>query len=255
MNDQNTTTETTHEGFVPLMRRFRFHPFWTEPRRFSRAEAWIDLLFRAHYSEKPETIVDRGEEITLNEGDVLTSMLTLSKDWRRSRTFVKNFIKTLEKNGEILINRMDNRRLIIHIVKFAYFKRLIQQNGQQTLQQSGQQKSNRKTHKNKDNKENKENIKYLGNIPKDLKNLKPKIGTGITKDWQELAFRYANYLNIKLSDPDLKARWLKFFKENHTKKVIHSALSFLVDYPPFQELKEAEHKIKYFFAYCFKHDN
>lgn len=151
----NNTNKEKFEGFVPLMRRFKDNPLWTEKRKFSRAEAWIDLLFKARYSETPKDISDRGESITINEGDVLTSMLTLSKDWRRSRAFVKNFIKTLEKHESILINTMDNRRLIVHIVRFSYFKKLIQYSVQQNEQQTLQQNDNRTTYKKKENKGNK----------------------------------------------------------------------------------------------------
>jgi hypothetical protein len=156
-----------YEGFIPLMRRFKEHPFWTEPRRFSRAECWIDLLFRAHYGEKEEVILDRGEEIIIKEGYVLTSIVSLASAWKRSRSFVRGFLSGLQNRGQISIIRMDNRRTILYIVKFGYFKSLIQQSRQQTEQQTGQQKSNRKTYKNKDNKEN--NILSKDNIDKKSK--------------------------------------------------------------------------------------
>lgn len=164
MEEKIKDNNRNHEGFIPLMRRFKDNPLWLEKRKFSRAEAWIDLLFKAHYKNEPEEVIDRGEKIVLSEGDVLTSILTLSKDWKWSRTRVKNFISFLNQNGFLKIIRLDNRRLIINIVKFGYFKNIIQQTGQQTGHQTGQQKYNRKTYNNKYNKDNKINILSKDNI-------------------------------------------------------------------------------------------
>jgi hypothetical protein len=90
------------------------------------------------------------------------------------------------------------------------------------------------------------------NLKISLKSLTSNVG--ISKQWQDTAFRYAFYLKIDLSEPKLKARWLKFFKENVGKKSVSLALSYLADYPPFTSLKSAENKIKYFFAYCYNND-
>lgn len=89
--------------------------------------------------------------------------------------------------------------------------------------------------------------------PRDLTSLKEeahkKIG-GISTVWQDKAFRTAETLKINLKDSPFKGRWLKFFKDNQNGKV-DMAVSYLVDYPPFNVLDEDEHKMKYFFAYYY----
>lgn len=201
-NDKQLRSEH-FEGFIPLMRRFRDNPLWTEKRKFSRAEAWIDLLFRARYSETPETIIDRGEQITLNEGDILTSIRSLSKDWRWSRTRVKNFISFLQQNGSLKILRLDHRRLIINVVKLGYFKRLIPQTGPQTLPQTGPQKSHRKANKNKVNKVNKvnNNIYIKEKKKKEKKYIKEKKEKE-KKAYKEPKKRYSSLKEI--SDKEIK---------------------------------------------------
>lgn len=32
------------EGYIPISRKLFEHPFWSEKREFSYAEAWIDIL-------------------------------------------------------------------------------------------------------------------------------------------------------------------------------------------------------------------
>lgn len=68
-------------GAIPLLRKFRDHAFWKERRTFSRAEAWIDLLFDARYGKEPEELIDRGELLIIKRGEILTSILKLSEKW------------------------------------------------------------------------------------------------------------------------------------------------------------------------------
>ncbi len=145
-------------GAIPLLRKFRDHPFWKEKRRYSRAEAWIDFLYIARYSESAEEILDRGETICICYGQILTSIITLSDRWKRSRTWIRNFIKTLEENESIKIIKMDNRRTIVEIVNMLQVRNLLRHSKQQTGQQDERQKSDKKTYKNKDNTTNKVNI-------------------------------------------------------------------------------------------------
>jgi hypothetical protein len=104
--------------------------------------------------------------------------------------------------------------------------------------------------KNKELEEEKEDIN-TGDRPEIKKSLRP-IGSilqdkyGISAEWQDKALRYADKLNIKLTEA-LKGRWLKVFKQaSGGRKVINleRAFTYLVDYP--NKLSNEE-KIKYFF--------
>ncbi len=161
MEDQNKQNQTKYRfgGAIPLLRKFQQDPFWTERRKFSRAEAWIDLLFMARYGTETEEIWNRDELIPIRYAQILTSVVTLARKWKRSRAWVKNFINVLEKKQSISIITMDNRRTILEIVNMDKIKELLQNNEQQTLHQTEQHKSSRKTYKDKDNKVNKEIIK------------------------------------------------------------------------------------------------
>ncbi len=89
-------------------------------------------------------------------------------------------------------------------------------------------------------------LSSVGAILQDKYKFSPTPTNGITKQWQDKAFRYAEKLNIALSD-DLKGRWLKVLKQadlGRKNKNLEQAYSYLVDYP--KQLSREE-KIKYFF--------
>ena len=152
MDKKTPQREDGFRGAIPLLRKFIEHPFWNENRKFSRAEAWIDLLFMARFSEKDEQILDRGEVITIRYGQILTSTVTLSVKWNRSRTWVQQILRILEKNESIKYIRMDSRRTILEIVKMGYVKSLLKQKDSRL----DSRLDSRKTYNNKDNKDNKE---------------------------------------------------------------------------------------------------
>jgi len=160
MENENRQSQTKYRfgGAIPLLRKFQQDPFWTERRKFSRAEAWIDLLFMARYGTETEEIWNRDELIPIRYAQILTSIVTLAGKWKRSRAWVKNFLNVLEKKQSISIITMNNRRTILEIVNMGKIRELLQNNEQQTLHQTKQHKSSKKTYKDKDNIINKEII-------------------------------------------------------------------------------------------------
>jgi len=146
-----------HEGYIPLFRRFLDNELWTEKRKFSKAEAWIDLMFMARYGKETEEIIDRGELIKIGYGEILTSIKTLAKKWHRSETWVRALLEHLESKRSIKKHIKKNRRTIIEVVKLGYFQELVKKRSTERLTEEAQKK-HRKSHKNKDNKEKKDNI-------------------------------------------------------------------------------------------------
>lgn len=70
-------------------------------------------------------------------------------------------------------------------------------------------------------------------ISKKAELLKAKKPPGISIEWQEKAFRYADKLGIKL-DNSLKARWLKAFKQSSEGRKaanLETAYRYLIDHP------------------------
>ncbi len=72
-------------------------------------------------------------------------------------------------------------------------------------------------------------------------------GVGITKEWQDKAFRYAKDLRIELT-PQNKPQWLKVFKqaaEGRKSGNIERAYSYLIDYP---KPLSSQAKMMFFFS-------
>lgn len=271
---ENPTISEPFKGALPLLRKFREHPFWCEKRSFSRAEAWIDLLFKARYSSEITKILDRGEVIEIGYAQILTSKLTLARDWQRSPTWIRALIDYLVKNNSIKIIEMNNRRTIIEIVKLGEIKEQLQKSSQQNIRQSKDQKSNKNTYKNTDNNQNK-NINYckadikndqscnknISSIREILKKYQISSGMNISTPYQAEALHYANKLKINLDDSFVKkykldSRWISLFKQANFNTILKSKLattySKVADYTNFLNLKSHE-KILYFFK-CFSND-
>jgi len=135
------------QGWIKLHRQIMENEFYFS-ERFTRSQAWVDLLLLANH--KPNTVFIRGNEVNTNIGELCFSELTLAKRWNWNRKTVDKFLGML-KNKEMLDIRKTRLTTIISIKKWN----LYQGDGQQSIQQNGQQKDNRTdTNKNDKNVEN-----------------------------------------------------------------------------------------------------
>lgn len=130
-------------GWIKLHRQLQECPIWYG-ERFSKGQAWVDLLMLANHSDKE--ILFNGEIITVKRGQYLTSTVKLSEKWLWNRKTVMSFLKLLEKDK--MISRVsDNKKTLITIENYEIYQSKEdfngqhggQHNGQQDNQQSGQQ--------------------------------------------------------------------------------------------------------------------
>ncbi len=106
-------------GWIKLHRQIMDSEFYKEPRRFSRSEAWIDILLRANHEE----------EDGIEAGSFLTSYNELAKSWGWSKSTTWNFLKYLSAQNMIVLglndfgtdNRTDSRT-VIAIVKWEFYQ-------------------------------------------------------------------------------------------------------------------------------------
>lgn len=130
------------QGWISLHRQIIENEFWF-CERFTKAQAWIDLLLLA--THKPTTVFIRGIEINLKPGELCYSQLTLAKRWKWNRKTVNKFLSMLQTR-QMVDNKKSRVTTIISIKKWNEF----QTNGQQ----SGQQKDNNLDTNNNDNNVN-----------------------------------------------------------------------------------------------------
>lgn len=144
------------QGYIKLYRQLQEHELWKEKRKFSRAEAWIDLLMLANH--KPAKIIVRGILISLEAGDLFWSQDELAKKWSWSKTKVNSFLKMLEKEGQISY-KVDYRIGITSIVNWAKFQQS-DTTDQDTNQTTEKPQKSYKLDSNK-NVKNEKNVKNI----------------------------------------------------------------------------------------------
>ena len=179
------------EGWIKLHRKLTDNPLW-KCEKFTRGQAWVDLLLLANHEYGYFYL--RNHKIEIQRGQVGYSQLKLAKRWKWSRNKTKKFLNDMEKEQQ-LIQQQSKSTSIITIINY----RLYQQKGQQQVQQqdnsratAGQQQDtnkNDKTVKNEKNKEEKEvfnefRILYPGK--KRGNETEFKDFTKKHKDWKEI---------------------------------------------------------------------
>ena len=101
------------EGWIKLHRQIEENEFWFS-EKFTRAQAWIDILLLARHKTGLATI--RGVDIHLSPGQLCYSQKSLAKRWKWNVKTVNKFLSTLEKR-EMVDTRKNNITTIITIKK------------------------------------------------------------------------------------------------------------------------------------------
>lgn len=105
-------------GWIKLHRAITDNPLWdAEP--FTKAQAWIDLLIHANFSDNQ--IYIKGQLINVKKGQQARSELTLAKEWKWSRGKVKRFLSQLKNNGMIEI-KTSHLTSIISICNYSIYQ-------------------------------------------------------------------------------------------------------------------------------------
>ena len=110
-------------GFIRLSRKFFKHPFWTEDRTRSLAEAWLDLIRSARFEVAPEKLIVKMKTVTINRGELRASQRFLSKRWNWSVGKVNRFMNLLEDEG-MIERRKEHSETIVSIANYDYYNPL-----------------------------------------------------------------------------------------------------------------------------------
>lgn len=89
--------------------------FYKEPRKFSKYEAWIDLLLRANHKE----------EDGIQAGSFKTSYGELAKAWSWNKKTVWDFLKSLEQENMIAVTgneKVTAKETVIALVNWATYQ-------------------------------------------------------------------------------------------------------------------------------------
>ena len=165
-------------GWVKVYRSLRDNEIWDGNEPYDKRSAWIDLLLRA--THKDTKFLLGNTTIELIPGQVFTSELKLSKEWKWSRCKVRALLELLKKIGQIQTPEKTTRYTIITITNWELYQiREIEKDNE---------KDNGKTSK-----------KHQKDIYKNIKNIKNK--KDITKVISSVGLKpycaVINYLNEK----------------------------------------------------------
>ena len=156
-------------GWIKLYRQVRRNPLFREKRKFSKFEAWVDMLLEANHCDKE--VLLGNELITVSRGSFITSEQKLANRWRWSRTKIRSFLKLLSNEGDpMIVKKSDSKKTTITIVNYDIY--------QDTETAKRQQKDNEKTAK----KQRKNTTKNDKNVKNDKKN---KYSCAFEEFWKE----------------------------------------------------------------------
>jgi hypothetical protein len=157
MSDYNQDYE---KNFLFLNRNLLNNPMWLS-QKFTRGQAWVDILMMTNYQSHAEFDV-RGIEITLKQGEFSRAEDKLAARWKWHRTTVERFFSALKVRHQIELVRTKPQKVYRILNWEKYQKSDIKTDIRTTL----------KRHKNdirtdifnKENKENKEKIDNLRSL-------------------------------------------------------------------------------------------
>ena len=145
------------EGWIKLHRQITDNKLWF-CERFTKAQAWIDLLLLANHN--PSTFFVRGNEVILKRSQLGYAITTLAKRWKWNERTVNKFLSMLQKDGMIHY-RKSSITTVITIRNYG----LYQDNTGQNTEQSKNRIQTNKNDKNEKKRYNDDFEKFWSIFP------------------------------------------------------------------------------------------
>ena len=105
-------------SYVNIFRSLCNDSIWTA-EKFTRGQAWVDMILRAN--SKEGHIRKRGIRIDLERGQLGYSLKELARLWDWSEGKIRRFVKELEEDGKIKVDRT-NVSCTITIVNYHFYQ-------------------------------------------------------------------------------------------------------------------------------------
>ena len=192
-------------GWIKLHRSIQEHWLYTEKRKFSKFEAWNDILLTVNFTEG-KTII-KGKLIQIKRGESILSLDSWAKRWGWDKSAVRRFLNTLQKDNMI---ELKNETITTRLIVCKYDTYQDERNADET--QMKRKRNADETHltpieEEEERKEEKEEINNI-NFDKLLSFLNSKTGR-----------------NFKIINEPTKKKYDARLKEGYTKDDILKAIS------------------------------
>ena len=143
-------------GWIKLHRSVQDHWIYQEKRKFSKYEAWLDLLMMA--SHKDNKFVLGNELYDLKRGEFISSIRKLGERWSWSNTKVTQFLDLLKKD-EMIDFKKDTKKTLITIVNYGVYHDSDEEKKTVIEHENDTKATQKHTIKNEKNVKNEKNIK------------------------------------------------------------------------------------------------
>jgi len=141
-----------HRGYIKLYRKIQDNCLWKEPRKFSKAEAWIDILLSVNH--KDAQVLIGGNLMECKRGESLQSLETWQRRWRwGSKGAVRRFFTLLENAGQICVKN-ETRTVRLTVCNYDTYNEPRNENGTQTERRRNADGTQTESNKNEENAEN-----------------------------------------------------------------------------------------------------
>ena len=163
-----------HDGWIRLYRKLQECWVWEDKEPFDKRSAWIDLLLTANHADAK--LLFNGELITVQRGQILTSVRKLSVKWKWSVNKVYRFLKLLESD-KMLQKESNKDRTLLTIVNYSVYQGGEYTNGNSDGYPDGntnEYKSETPTDTPSEHKQECNNDKNVKNVNNNMREKKPK---------------------------------------------------------------------------------
>ncbi len=107
------------QGYIKLYRQMQDHKFWRANRVFSKAEAWIDLIFMANH--KDNKFLLGNQWVAVERGSFITSEVKLMERWKWGKSKTRAFLKLCE-DDQMIVKKSDHQKTTITIVNYGIYQ-------------------------------------------------------------------------------------------------------------------------------------
>lgn len=144
------------DGWIKLHRKIQDHWIYQEKRKFSRYEAWLDMIMMANH--KGNRFLHGSELIEVERGQFVTSEIKLMDRWDWGKNKIRLFLDLLEKDG-MIVRKADRKRTTITICNYGLYHDSETKNGPQADHERTTDGPSADTNKNEENDNNDKNVK------------------------------------------------------------------------------------------------
>lgn len=200
------------EGWIKLYRKIQESWLWKEKRKFSKFEAWIDILLQANH--KNTKIIINFKVVQVKKGSFITSETKLAQKWKWDRSTVRRFLEMLEKEKMIRKNAT-TEYTTISIENWGLY-----QNEEQEKQQQDNSDTTAKQQRHNTDKNDKNDKNNIYNIYGQNEFDQTEPSEPLMEKWEEQFEQFYKQYPKKVKKKDVN----KWFKKNKPSDELFSSM-------------------------------